>query len=137
MRGVNKVILLGHVGQQPEISYLNNGSPVTKISLATTNHWKDKQTGEKKESTEWHRIVSFNKLAEIISQYVQKGSKIYIEGKLQTRKWEDNEGNTRYTTEVLATEVQLLDSRASQDKAPSSESMGTVAGDYDDDDIPF
>lgn len=100
-RGVNKVILVGNLGQDPEIRYMPNGGAVANITLATSESWNDKQTGEKKEITEWHRVVIFGKLAEVAGEYLKKGSQIYIEGKLQTRKWDDNQGVTRYTTEVV------------------------------------
>lgn len=100
-RGVNKVILIGTLGQDPEVKYLQNGNAVANISLATSESWNDKQTGEKKEVTEWHRVVIFGKLAEIAGEYLRKGSKVYIEGKLQTSKWQDQQGVDRYSTEVV------------------------------------
>jgi len=100
-RGVNKVILVGHIGQDPEVRYLPNGSAVANISLATTDSWKDKQTGQQKERTEWHRIAIHGKLAEIAGQYLRKGSQLYIEGSLQTHKWEDSRGQTQYTTQIV------------------------------------
>ena len=111
MAGVNLVIILGNLGNDPEVRYMPNGEPVANISIATSETWSDKNTGEKREKTEWHRVVAFRKLAEIIGQYCKKGSKIYIEGKLQTRKWTDQSGQNRYTTEIIADSVQLLDSR--------------------------
>lgn len=113
-RGVNKAIILGNVGQDPEIRFLPNGSPVANLSVATSEAWTDKQSGQKQERTEWHRIVAFNKLAEIIQQYVKKGSKIYIEGKIQTRKWQGQDGQDRYSTEIVAGQLQLLDARPQQ-----------------------
>lgn len=110
-RGVNKVILVGNLGNDPETRHMPNGGAVTNLTLATSESWKDKNTGEQREKTEWHRIIGFNRLAEIMGEYLKKGSKIYIEGKLQTRKWQDNEGNDRYTTEIVANEMQMLDSR--------------------------
>ena len=126
-RGINKVILLGNVGVEPEKRHLPNGSAVTTLSLATSEVWKDKQTGEKKELTEWHRVVFFNGLAEVAGNYVKKGSKIYIEGRLRTRKWQDQQGQDRYTTEIIANDMQLLDSRsaASQDSAPYASQGGS------------
>ena len=100
-RGVNKVILIGNLGQDPEVRYMPNGGAVTNITLATSESWRDKQTGEMKEKTEWHRVVIFGKLAEIAGEYLKKGSQVYIEGSLQTRKWQDQSGQERYTTEVL------------------------------------
>ena len=111
-RGINKVILVGNVGGEPEVRALPNGSAVTNISVATSDSWKDKQTGEKQERTEWHRVVCFNRLGEIVGEYVKKGSKIYIEGSLRTRKWQDPQGQDRYMTEIIASEVQMLDSKS-------------------------
>lgn len=110
-RGVNKVILVGNCGQDPETKYLPSGGAVTNISLATSDAWKDKQTGENRERTEWHRVVFFNRLAEIAGEFLRKGSKVYIEGSLRTRKWQDKSGVDRYTTEIVASEMQMLDSR--------------------------
>lgn len=111
-RGINKVILVGNLGQDPEVRYLPSGGAVTNIGLATTENWKDKQTGQPQERTEWHRIVFFNRLAEIAGEYLKKGSQVYVEGKLQTRKWQDQSGQDRYTTEVVANEMQMLGGRA-------------------------
>jgi len=110
-RGINKVILIGHAGQDPETKFTASGAAVTNISLATSETWKDKQTGQNQERTEWHRVVFFNRLAEIVGEYVRKGSKLYIEGSLRTRKWTDQSGSDRYTTEIVANEMQMLDSR--------------------------
>jgi len=110
-RGVNKVILVGNCGQDPEMKHLPSGGAVTNVSIATSETWKDKQTGAQQERTEWHRVVFFNRLAEIVGEYVRKGSKIYVEGRLQTRKWQDQNGNDRYSTEIVANEMQMLDSR--------------------------
>lgn len=107
-RGVNKVILVGNLGQDPEIRYTASGSPVATLSIATSDTWKDKNTGQQQERTEWHRVVLWNRLAEIVSEYAIKGTKIYIEGSLQTRKWDDAQGVTRYSTEIVAGEMQLL-----------------------------
>lgn len=109
-RGINKVILVGNLGSDPEVRYMPNGNAVANVSLATSESWKDKTSGEQQEKTEWHRVVFFNRLAEIVEQYVKKGSKIYIEGKLQTRSWEQD-GVKRYSTEIVANEMQMLDSR--------------------------
>ena len=110
-RGVNKVILVGNCGKDPETRYMPSGGAVTNISVATSESWKDKQTGETKERTEWHRVVFFGRLAEIVGEYLKKGSQIYIEGSLRTNKWQDKSGNDRYTTEIVADEMQMLDSR--------------------------
>ena len=110
-RGVNKVIIVGNCGQDPEVKYLPSGSAVANVSVATSETWKDKQSGQNQERTEWHRIVFFNRLAEIVGEYVRKGTKLYIEGRLQTRKWQDQSGQDRYTTEIVASEMQMLDSQ--------------------------
>ncbi len=110
-RGINKVILIGNLGADPEVRYLPSGKAVTSLSLATSESWKDRQSGEMQERTEWHRISLFDRLAEIAGQYLKKGSKVYVEGRLQTRKWQDRDGNDRYTTEVIANTMQMLDSR--------------------------
>lgn len=110
-RGINKVILVGNLGKDPEAKFMPNGNAVTNITVATSESWKDKQTGQQQERTEWHRIVFFNRLAEIASEYLKKGSKVYIEGSLRTRKWQGQDGQDRYTTEIVANEMQMLDSR--------------------------
>lgn len=110
-RGVNKVIIVGNLGRDPEVRYMTNGDAVTTISVATSEVWKDKQTGQQQERTEWHRIVFFRQLAQIAGQYLRKGSKVYLEGRLQTRKWQGQDGSDRYTTEIVANEMQMLDSR--------------------------
>lgn len=110
-RGLCKVILVGNLGQNPEVRYMPQGGAVANISIATSESWRDKATGEMKEQTEWHRVVIYQRLAEIAGEYLRKGSKVYIEGKLKTRKWTDKEGVERYTTEIIANELQLLDSR--------------------------
>jgi len=146
---VNKVILIGNLGQDPEVRYMPNGGAVCNISLATSESWKDKNSGENQERTEWHRVVLFRKLAEITGQYLKKGSKVYLEGKLQTRKWQDQQGQDRYTTEIVADQMQMLDSRGgSADFAPSQgRSQAPQAGQQPaqpaaadtgfEDDIPF
>jgi single-strand DNA-binding protein len=157
-RGINKVILIGNLGQDPEVKFMPNGNAVTNVTVATSESWKDKNTGEQVDKTEWHRVVFFRRLAEIVGEYLKKGSKVYIEGKLQTRKWQDQSGNDRYTTEIVANEMQMLDSRGGggggdYSKPPSSQSSGdqpsgqasskqpatAAAGGFDDfdDDIPF
>lgn len=152
-RGVNKVILVGNLGRDPEVRYSPSGQAVANVTIATSESWKDKNTGEKQERTEWHRIVFFGRLAEIAGEYLKKGSQIYVEGRLQTRKWQDKEGQDRYTTEVVANEMQMLGSRAgagvpsdagfNQD-VPSGEPQSSSrspakapAGADFDDDIPF
>jgi len=112
-RGINKVILVGTLGRDPETRYMPSGGAVTNLNLATSEQWKDKQTGEKKESTEWHRVVLFNKLAEIGAEYLRKGQQVYIEGALRTRKWQNKEGQDQYTTEIVASDMQMLGGRPS------------------------
>lgn len=114
-RGVNKVILVGNLGGDPEVRYMPNGNAVTNVTIATSESWKDKQTGQQQERTEWHRVVFFNRLAEIAGEYMRKGGKVYVEGALRTRKWQDQSGADRYTTEIVASEMQLLDSRGGND----------------------
>lgn len=155
-RGVNKVILIGNLGQDPEVKYMPNGNAVANITVATSESWKDKNTGEQVDKTEWHRVVFFRRLAEIVGEYLKKGSKIYIEGKLQTRKWQDKNGADHWTTEVIASEMQMLDSRgggssdfnqgqgapsqsapqSGQQSAPSQAAPAPMNNDFDDD-IPF
>lgn len=121
MKGVNKVILIGTLGKDPEVKFLSSGDAVCNLSIATTESWKDKTTGEKKEKTEWHNLVFFKRLAEIAGEYLRKGSKVYVEGKLQTRKWQDKDGNDRYTTEIKCHDLQMLDSKSdnnTQQQAP-------------------
>tara|TARA_Y100001935_G_C17311802_1_gene517284 strand:- start:22039 stop:22488 length:450 start_codon:yes stop_codon:yes gene_type:complete len=146
-RGVNKVILIGNIGQDPEVRYMPNGGAVCNVSVATSESWKDKNTGENQEKTEWHRVVMFRRLGEIAGEYLKKGSKVFIEGKLQTRKWQDQQGQDRYTTEIVADSMQMLDSRgnnefsdakknsASSSQESSSESPSSDSG--FEDDIPF
>ena len=110
-RGINKVILVGNLGNDPEVRYSANGAAIANISIATSESWKDKNTGEQQERTEWHRVVMFNRLGEIAGEYLRKGSQVYIEGKLQTRKWQDQNGQDRYSTEVVASEMQMLGGR--------------------------
>lgn len=110
-KGINKVIIIGNIGQPPELKAMPNGSAVVTLSIATSERWKDKNSGEQQERTEWHRVVAFNRLAEICGQYLQKGSKVYIEGSLRTRKWQDSTGQDRWTTEIVAKEMQMLDGK--------------------------
>ena len=126
MASINKVILVGNLGQDPEVKYMPSGGAVTNISIATTDSWKDKATGEKKENTEWHRVVFFNRLAEIVGEYLRKGSQVYIEGNLRTRSWEDN-GVKRYSTEIVAREMQMLGSRAGGSSDFSQQQQGSGA----------
>ena len=142
--GINKVIIVGNLGQDPEIKYTAGGAAVTTLSIATSDSWKDKESGMDQERTEWHRVVLWRRLAEVAGEYLKKGSKVYIEGQLQTRKWEQ-EGQTRYTTEIIARDMQFLDSRGSSNNSStqkSSEMNDQSAADVpdsaiDDDDIPF
>ncbi|SEP06330.1 single-stranded DNA-binding protein [Aquisalimonas asiatica] len=152
-RGVNKVILIGNLGKDPEVRYSPSGAAVTNMTVATTDNWKDKQTGERQEKTEWHRVVFFGKLAEIAGEYLRKGAKVYIEGRLQTRKWQGQDGQDRYTTEIVGNDMQMLDGRGgggggmgdgggsrSQGQGggqqPASQSSPEPVDDFDDD-IPF
>ena len=142
--GINKVILVGNLGQDPEVKFTAGGAAVTTLSIATSDSWKDKDSGMDKERTEWHRVVLWRRLAEIAGEYLKKGSKVYIEGQLQTRKWEQ-EGQTRYTTEIIARDMQFLDSRGSakpsnQEESGLSSNQSTpdvVDSSIEDDDIPF
>lgn len=115
-RGINKVILVGNLGKDPEVRYMPSGGAVANVTLATSESWKDKQTGEQKDRTEWHTVVFYNRLAEIAGEYLKKGSQCYIEGSLRTRKWQDKNGQDRYTTEIIASEMQMLGSRGGSDK---------------------
>lgn len=124
MASVNKVILVGNLGKDPETRYMPNGDQVTNITIATSESWKDKNTGEKKELTEWHRVVFFRKLAEVAGQYLKKGSSVYIEGRIRTRKWQGQDGQDRYTTEIEANEMQMLGKREGMGDAPPRESGG-------------
>jgi len=133
--GLNKVLIIGNLGSDPEIKYTSSGSAVANLSIATSERWKDRNTGEQKEQVEWHRVVLFSRLAEIAEQYLKKGSKVFVEGKLQTRDWEDAEGKKRYTTEVIAREMTMLDSRSGSDNAPQPRSSGPE--DNFEEDIPF
>lgn len=138
---VNKVILIGNLGQDPEIKYMSNGGAVCNISVATSERWKDKQSGDQQERTEWHKVSMFRKLAEITGEYCKKGSKVYIEGKLQTRKWQDKNGEDRYTTEIIADQMQMLDSRSDSQGGQGSasktaERVSLSTGEFDDD-VPF
>ncbi len=126
-RGVNKVIIVGNLGADPEVRYMPSGGAVTNIRVATSDGWKDKQTGELQERTEWHRIVFFNRLAEIASEYLRKGSKVYVEGSLRTNKWQDQNGNERYTTEIIANSMQMLDSKGSAGGANAAFSAANSA----------
>lgn len=132
MRGVNKVTIIGHLGADPETRYMPSGAAVANISVATTEKWKDKESGEEKEQTEWHRICFFGRLAEIASEYLRKGSPVYVEGKLQTRKWTDKDGVDRWSTQIVAREMQMLGQ-----KREGSERPPTPPVEAFDDDIPF
>ena len=135
MRGVNKVIVVGHLGADPETRYMPSGDAVTNVRVATSESWKDKQSGEQKERTEWHSVAFFGRLAEIAGEYLRKGSPVYVEGKLRTRKWQDKDGNDRYTTEIVASEMQMLGTKAASkpDQAPQQENFNETKGD----EIPF
>ena len=138
-RGVNKAIIVGTLGQDPDVKYTTSGSAVVNISVATNESWKDKTTGENVEKTEWHRIVIFGKLADIASQYLKKGSQAYFEGKIQTRKWKDQTGNDRYSTEIVANEMQMLGGK-SESSAPAQRQPQQAAqapGESNFEDIPF
>jgi single-strand DNA-binding protein len=163
-RGINKVILVGNLGADPETRYMPSGGAVTNLSVATSESWKDKQTGEQKDRTEWHKVAMFNRLAEVAAEYLRKGSQVYIEGKIRTRKWQDKDNNDRYTTEIIADEMQMLGGRGGAgggagggsggggggnygggsgsgsgggSKAPSGGGQSTPPADDFDDDIPF
>ncbi len=144
-RGINKVILVGNCGQDPEVRQAPSGS-IANISIATSKSWKDKNSGQQQERTEWHRVVFFNRLAEIVAEYVKRGSKVYVEGSLRTRKWQTKDGQDRYTTEIVASEMQMLDGRSDggQSGAPSNAYEAIAKGNPQsqqsttmDDDIPF
>ena len=137
--GLNKVLILGNLGADPDIKYTQAGSPVANLSIATSESWKDKTTNEKVEKVEWHRVVVFGRLAEIAEQYLKKGSKIFVEGKLQTRDWEDSEGKKRYTTEVIAREMTMLDSKGDSNTSSPQPSNSDSKQDNDkfEEDIPF
>jgi single-strand DNA-binding protein len=153
MASVNKATLLGYLGADPEIRYLQNGDAVANLRLATSESWKDKETGEKREQTEWHRVVFFRRLAEIVSEYLKKGAQIYVEGRIRTRKWQDKEGQDRYTMEIEASEMKMLGGRRSDDaenggsksaeKTPPKKTAKVASKPArpmppdDDDDIPF
>lgn len=154
-KGINKVILIGNIGADPEIRHMPNGTAVANINLATSESWKDKNTGELQERTEWHRVVFYQRLAEIVAEYLKKGSKVYVEGRLQTRKWQDKtSGQDRYTTEIIANEMQMLDSRggsassdassfttqntsATRSKREANPLPEMASEAFEDDDIPF
>ena len=146
-RGVNKVILIGNLGQDPDVRSFANGDAVCNIRLATSETWTDKNTGENQERTEWHSVVGYRRLGEIMGQYLKKGSKVYIEGKLRTRKWQDQQGQDRYTTEIVADEMQMLDGRSGSadfapppsrsSSAPSPQPQSAPADNGFEDDIPF
>ena len=140
-RGVNKVILVGNLGQKPEMRYTATQSAVANLSIATTESWKDKESGEMRDKTEWHRVVYFGKLAEIVEKYLDKGSSVYIEGKLQTRKWQDKSGADRWTTEIVGNELTMLGSRPSNNAQAQTESetpfSDESSSELTDDDIPF
>ena len=150
MAGINKAIIVGRLGRDPEVRYTPDGTAVANFSVATSEEWKDKNTGEKREKTEWHRIVAFRRLGEICGEYLSKGRQVYIEGRIQTRDWEDKDGNKRYTTELVADKMQMLGSRSDFEGSRSDyggsrgsqnrrqdQSPGPAYSDVADDDIPF
>jgi single-strand DNA-binding protein len=137
---LNKVTLIGTLGRDPEVKYMPSGGAVTSVSIATNESYKDKTTGEKKETTEWHRVVFFNRLAEIAGEYLRKGQQVYVEGRLRTRKWQGQDGQDRYTTEIVATDMKMLGSRASGESVPGQGRPEDFDRELDqgfDDDIPF
>ncbi len=141
-KGVNKAIIVGNLGKDPEIRYTASGSAIANCTIATSETWKDKQSGEKQEKTEWHRVVFFNRLAEVVAEYVKKGQQIYIEGRIQTRKWQNQEGKDQYTTEIVADKMQMLGGRQdtapkSQPAAPQQASAPQAGIDDFDSDVPF
>lgn len=155
-RGVNRVIIIGNLGAKPDIRYTRNNEAIANLSIATSEVWKNKQTGEPQEQTEWHRCVAYRRLAEICGKYLDKGSKVYIEGRLQTRKWTGQDGVERYTTEVIVADLQMLDARPQQNQQaqpqqssqpvsgtnmqqpnPQQQGFNNPADDFDDQDIPF
>ncbi len=150
-RGINKVILIGNLGKDPDIRYTPGGAAVANVTIATNESWKDKNTGEMQERTEWHNVVFFSRLAEIVGEYLRKGSQVYVEGRLQTRKWQDKSGNDRYTTEIVANEMQMLGGRSGagmpesnapaarpqQPAASNAPAAAAPVADEFDDDIPF
>jgi single-strand DNA-binding protein len=152
-RGINKVILIGNLGDDPEVRYTQGGSAVANVRLATTESWKDKESGEKQERTEWHRVVFFGRLAEIVAEYLKKGSQVYVEGSIRTNKWQDKEGKDRYTTEIVANEMQMLGGRGGGSRGGSGSESGSRSqgsgetrvreekskkdDEFVDDDIPF
>ncbi|ABQ13879.1 single-stranded DNA-binding protein [Dichelobacter nodosus] len=151
MAGINKVILIGNVGKDPDMRVMTNGEQVANFSLATSMSWNDRQSGEKREKTEWHRCVAYRRIAEIIGQYVRKGSKLYIEGRLETRKWQDQSGVERYTTEIIVNEMQMLGTVQSNNRAPQQKpqrkqnarnyanqyARESDGDDFVDDNVPF
>ena len=145
-RGVNKVTLIGNLGNDPELRSTQSGSAVANITLATSESWRDKETQETKERVEWHRVIVFGRLAEVVNEYLRKGSQVYVEGRIQTRKWQDKDGNDRYTTEIVANEMQMLGSRGTNSESPANQqsastsqpaSQSAIVNEPFDDDIPF
>ena len=139
--GINKVLLVGNLGKDPDMRYTSGGDAVANLSIATSESWNDNQTGEKKEKTEWHRVVFFRRIAEVCGEYLKKGSSVYIEGSLRTRDWEDDQGNKRYTTEIIGREMQMLGGRRSEDNMDQSPQMNSSSPQPEegliDDEIPF
>lgn len=141
MSSVNKVIIIGHLGKDPEVRYMLNGDATANITVATSENWKDKNSGEKVEKTEWHRVSFFRQLAEVVGKYLTKGSLIYVEGKLQTRKWTDKDGNDKYTTEIIADKMQMLGGKSDGQRREKTDAKPEYKGDGDfsdfPDDVPF
>lgn len=135
MTSVNKVILIGNLGKDPDVRYMPSGKAVANVTIATNESWKDRNTGEKQERTEWHKVVFYSPLAEIIGQYLRKGSSVFVEGRLQTKKWQDKSGQDRYTTEIIANEMKMLGGRGGSE--PSDEKNEPVAPESSDVDVPF
>ena len=125
-RGVNKVTLIGNLGNDPELRSTQSGSAVANITLATSESWRDKETQETKERVEWHRVIFFGRLAEVVNEYLRKGSQVYVEGRIQTRKWQDKDGNDRYTTEIVANEMQMLGSRGTNSESPANQQLSLI-----------
>jgi single-strand DNA-binding protein len=145
-RGVNKVTLIGNLGNDPELRSTQSGSAVANITLATSESWRDKETQETKERVEWHRVIFFGRLAEVVNEYLRKGSQVYVEGRIQTRKWQDKDGNDRYTTEIVANEMQMLGSKGASSESSASQqptatsqpaTQSAIVNEPFDDDIPF
>lgn len=137
MASVNKAIILGNLGADPEVKQMPSGGAAVNLSIATSSSWKDKTSGEKREKTEWHRVVLFNRLAEIAGEYLKKGRSVYIEGRIETRKWQDKDGNDRYTTEIVGDQLQMVGGRNEEASSPQPQPQPQPQQKFDDNDIPF